>query len=688
MSDWLRTVFNNIKITPRPDGWVISGIRTRPFFSEVRRVYGTTRFENGIAQNVLGSSFTISTFFLYDFYNVVKGIEENGTRYFRQEIIAKLVEELEKIEPIKRITERVRSKLVRSELERFPVTPLESQDLFFKTYDERTQQYGLNGYILAVPPGGGKTFSSLMLQAMLKKDIIFVFSPANAINEVWRKSIDSIEGANVWAYGDTHATTGYTHYVFSHENTNYALALIIEIIKDNPRANIGIIVDECHRFTEISSQMTINLIDICQRSQSKDIIFMSGTPFKAMGRELIPFIKATDPTFTLKDEEGFKKIFGVSGNQAREILAARIGRTLFRVDKASIVKNDITEYLVKVTVPNGLRFTLPEIKKKMKAFVMERHLYYKKHGPEMCRQFLDILANFRGTLKSQSDIERFNHYFKLIEIIRNTKNLMDVPEEIKESNAYERKVIIPALSPSDKKIFRDTKSVYKYLHLKIQGEALGRILGTERMACNLEIIKHIDNGRIYSEKAGLDGVTWAVADIFATSKSKTVMFSDFIEVLKEMESKMKKDGYSPALVYGDTNSDLTGIIEKFEKDPKTNPVIATYKSLSTGVPLVMSDSCVLLNAPFRDYIMQQTTSRIDRLGQPHPIHIYTYQLDTGGIPNVSTRSKDIMDMSKKMVEELLGVTAPTQDEILEDEYVMSLSNTKKDKSLNFFSSWK
>lgn len=688
MSDWLNVLFNNIKVFDHGQMIEVTGIRTSPFFAEVRRVYGTTRFANGMALNVTGTSFTISKFFLYDFYNIVKGMRDYGTRYFRQEVIDKLVEKIEELPLIEDTTRSFPSKLDYRELERIPVTPLPSQKTFFNIYDEKTQQYHLNGYILAAPPGTGKTWGSLMLMLMRKKKVTFVFSPNNALDEVWKQTIEKIEGAKVWVYGMPPATDGYTHYVFSHENTKYAKSLIGEIIKNVDSDDIGVIVDECHRFTEINTEMVFNLIEICRACGSKDIVFMSGTPFKAMGRELVPFIMATDPTFTPQDEVGFKKIFGVSGNAAREILAARIGRTLFRIDKSEVVQNDVTEYTVKVKVPGGEEFTLPAIRKKMQDFITERYKFYKEHGPAMCDQYLAIVNKFGASLKNPGDQFKFTEYRRLADLIRNTRNLREVPDEIKETNLYEKKVILPTLSASDKAVFKDVKSVYKYLALKIQGEALGRVLGAERMRCNLSIIHHIDNGRIFSEKAGLDGENWTLADVFSNSRSKTVMFSDFIEILRAMEVKLKKDGFTPELVYGDTNKDLSEIIDRFARNPKINPVIATYKSLSTAVPLIMADSAVFLNTPFRDYILQQSVARVDRLGQNHPVHLYTYQLDTGDQVNISTRSRQIMEWSKKMVDELLGITTPTEDlEPLELEYLHSFAKMFPPKVASILKGW-
>lgn len=664
MSAWLDSMIGRITIEERGDQYVFKGVRTRSFIKHIGRMFGTVRFSNGMLNRVTGSSFQVSRFFLYDFYNIIKTIENEKSPYYDGRIITKIAQEMRSLEVISRTTKTFPSRLNKSELYRFPVTPLDEQMKFFDHYDQITQQYGLKGYILAGQAGTGKTHMSLMLMAMRGKDITIVFSPNNALDEVWRDTINSIEGTKVWTYPEPmDPRVKYTHYVFSHENTKLALPSCLAIFKNNKNSKIGIIVDECHRFNEMSSNMSQNLIQICSASGSEDILFMSGTPFKAMGRELLPFIKSTDPTFSKEDEEGFKKIFGASGNSALEILSARIGRVLYIILKSSVVDNKVAEYLVKVKVPGGERYTLPVLRLKMEEFIARRTKYYTENMTKFEDIYLGIVENYGKSLTKPADLKEFKEYKNAVSVIRRARDYQLVNDEIKFANLYEKTKIIPTLNSSTKVEFRDVKSIYKYLPLKIQGEALGRILGEERTMCNVDIVKHIDKGTIFSINPEFNNIPWELNDIFDMSSSKVVMFTDYIEALKMMSSVAIDHGYQPVEVYGETNPQLTSILRKMETDPKVNPLIATYKSLSTAVPLIMCDTAVLLNSPFRDHIRKQATARVDRLGQKNPVKIFTYVLDTGEIPNISTRSKDIMEWSRDIVNKLLGLEeeAPLYD---------------------------
>ena len=59
-------------------------------------------------------------------------------------------------------------------------------------------------------------------------------------------------------------------------------------------------------------------------------------------------------------------------------------------------------------------------------------------------------------------------------------------------------------------------------------------------------------------------------------------------------------------------------------------MIATYKSLSTAVPMTMADVMIMVDTPFRDYIFQQTIARINRLGTTTQTYVYIAKLISAG----------------------------------------------------------
>ena len=678
-------MLDNIRVTQTDKAVIFSGFRTKWFFREIERVMETTRFQKGIVTHLGSLSFRVPLFFCYDFLLILESVIENHTPYYNVEIIKRTLKEFRKVPVISETNKEFPSKLNKKALDLFVFKPLESQQEFFEVYDQKTQQYGLNGYILGAEAGTGKTISSMMLGFQLNDvDTIVVISPSNALYEVWEDTVANKIKGNVpyYVYGKGKPEPGKKVYIFSHDNMKFAKEVILGMLK---KKKVFIIVDECHSFNEIKSDRTNLLIDICQELKMKDMVWMSGTPFKAFGREVIPFLYSADPKFSEDTAAGFAKIFGVRGTYALDILSARIGRTVHLIDKKNVVQNKVVNLELRVKIPNGERYTMPAISKAMEKFVTERAEYYRFHGPRLESEYLRV-RNDHGKYLTGSQLKQFEYYCDTVEVIRKARVYSDYTKEMQFCNDYEKKEIIPNLSSEEKKIFRDVKSVYKYFALKIQGEALGRILGRERTLCNLDILRNLDNASVWCEELNYKGESFVLDDIFDMSESKVVFFTDYVEVLQEAEVFMKKKGYNPKVVYGETNKDLSAILDAFAKDPKVNPIVATLKSLSTAVPLIMADTEVLLNVPYRDYIYKQTVARVDRIGQKHTVKIFHVYLDTDGIPNISTRSKDLMEWSKQMVEKLLGIKTGDVEEIVEEEFLSSFAegfSTKLKNILGF-----
>ena len=208
-------------------------------------------------------------------------------------------------------------------------------------------------------------------------------------------------------------------------------------------------------------------------------------------------------------------------------------------------------------------------------------------------------------------------------------------------NRFEKDEIMPVLSNEDKAKFKDVKSIIKYLHLKIKGECLGTIVGGARIACTIEIAKNINYNLICE-----------------SVEKKTLVFTSYVDALRQASISCAEQGLNPIEVYAKTNKDLPEIVKRLTNDESINPLIATFDSLSTGVPMTMCNALLMLNLPFRDYELQQAIGRISRLDSNTDTYVYSAFLDTGDKPNISTRTKDILEWSQKQVEAIVGISTP------------------------------
>jgi SNF2 family DNA or RNA helicase len=402
---------------------------------------------------------------------------------------------------------------------------------------------------------------------------------------------------------------------------------------------------------EIDSLRTQLFIQLCTESlKSKNVLWMSGTPIKAIGKEVIPLLKTIDPWFDSNAEERFLAIFGKSSAKGLDILANRLGYLVHRVTKANVVTNIVEREEIKVMVPNGKQYTLAAVSEEMREFVMDRMEYYRINFKMYESQYEHGLRLWEKHIgHDRKAQERYAIYKRYVTLIRTQYDPETMKEESKFCNRYEKE-IISILSQPVKDQFRNAKSVVKYYKLKVQGEALGRILGKRRMQCNLAIA---DNTTFETE--------------IDSARKKTVIFTSYVEVVDLIHNKLTDAGYKPLRVYGLTNKDLPNIISTFEKDQDANPLIATFQSLSTAVPLTMASTAFMMNSPFRVGELEQTEARLDRVNQDGPVKFLSTLLNTNGEPNLSTRSNDILEWSRDQVAAIMG--APVAGELTVESFI-------------------
>lgn len=485
------------------------------------------------------------------------------------------------------------------------------------------------------------TLLALSIAECVDADYIIVICPKNATQRVWEKTVveEYVKPQSFWQamYGKPYK--GERILIAHYES----LPKVIEIVKSGALKsdNITIVLDESHNLNEIKSQRTQLWIELCQLTKSKNIIPASGTPVKAMGAELIPLLKVLDPLFNDAVEERFKKIFGKDGNKGLEILKNRLGLVSYKIEKSALGLDKPIMKTLPIKMPTGDMFTLKAIKVVMEQFIKERVEYYKKRRSDDERFWERCIAAHENALKTSAQKAEYNKYKNTLKTVIKNPDPRYIGEEIAYTNIYEKRYFEPTLPREMIKQFRDVKSVIKYTQLKIQGECLGRVLGRKRIECHVDMVKHID-----------------FVSVVESTMKKTVVFTSFVEALVAANEHCTTLDLKPLVVYGKTNNELASIVKRFEQDDALNPLIATYNSLSTAVPLVMADTMIMVNSPFRAYIEEQAISRIHRLGADTQTTVYRCHLDTGDQPNISTRSSEILAWSQAMVEEITGVKSP------------------------------
>lgn len=676
----------NVEVDPVYNKVEITGLRFLYVCRDLEKYIGAKMLYS-ILDNVSYSRLVFSMFYLPDFYHAINTLltDPKFKRRIRsgRELLA-IRTELEKIPLIANIkiineTEpNAIPKLDKSKLNRIfnNIKLFDYQDKFIDDCVWKSKLLGLNGYLLDAGPGLGKTLTSISLMEILDIDTIIVVCPKKAVNDVWDETITRIykepqpysmslpilHGPSKPAGFDINDRFIVCHYESLGKLNDYLNSIKI------PNKRYSVVLDESHALNSHNSERSIQFRELVSKIDPVFCLWMSGTPIKALGTETMTMFATIDRLFDKSVYKSFLKVFGISGVYAISVMAHRL-----QLVRSEIKTNGsgVEQYThkVKVTLQNGADYTLKTISNKMIDYVKERKEYYQKNAKKYEDDFFSSIEIYRShVVKGRGDTSFFRadleDYLSKAKTLHNGYSPTDPKHKqyVLECNYYEDKVIIPRLPNDVKKVFRKAKSVYKYVELTIMGEALGNILGKARSRCNADMVKQlVTDAKVISE----DGEIYQsnLPDLILNAQAKTIIFTDYVEVVKETEYQLKLKGFKPISIFGETTSGngLALQTKIFKEDSEINPLITTYKTLSEAVPLTEANRVIFLNLPFRSGTYEQAVKRANRIGQTLDVDLFEVTLDTGEEPNISTRNEDILKWSEEQVALILGKKLPEEN---------------------------
>lgn len=543
----------------------------------------------------------------------------------------------------------------------------EHQDKFIDNCLFKSKLMDLRGYLLDAGPGLGKTINSIALMELLGADKIIVVCPKKAVIDVWEEtinriyskpqtynlSIDSVKGGEVkLANFSLDSKFMVCHFE--------ALDKLVASLRNIPSGRYTVVLDESHGLNSYKSQRSTLFRELNKIVNPYFCLWMSGTPLKALGSETMTMFETIDKLFTPEVVKSFTSVFGISGVYAASVMANRLQLVKATIKAQGSGVEQFT-YQSKVVLPDAWKYTLTTIREEMKKYIRERTAFYHEFRDDYIEEYFEGIEEFKVNLGSNFDSKM---QIALDEYLAKTKELHDGynptspvhKQYIIDCNYFEDKVIIPILSNKTKKIFRKAKSVYKYVELTIIGETLGNVIGRKRTECNKAIVEAMAKSFTVVNEESKETYETNLSEVIRDAEAKTLIFTDYVDVLKRCNEILTEEGFHPITIFGETTTTigLSNQVKQFKENSKINPLITTFKTLSEAVPLTEANTVIFLNLPFRSGTYDQAVKRANRIGQTKDVHLYEVTLDTGGEENISTRNLDILKWSEEQVSILMG----------------------------------
>ena len=483
------------------------------------------------------------------------------------------------------------------------------------------------------------TYTSLAIAVGVKEiERVIILCPKVAFKDPWLDSIKDLYKSNsheVYVINNR-PPKGYERFILCNYDSIKKLSKHLSKMK---KVVTLMILDESHNLNEMSASRTHDYIGLSKKYVT-ETIHLSGTPIKARVQELIPFLTVTDKRFVKEVAKKFHKAMPVHGT----IINNRMKRLALTVEKDAIGRKKPEAIDLHITCKNGHLYTMEAIKDKMEKYAIERLKYWMSIREESIKTYYDYIEQV-----NHLDTVKYDEFNTNLDIILDTTNYRVINDAIVMVSKYENDIIMPQLDIESKKGLRYIRAAAKYPKLKVLGETLGVVLGGLRRDCSAELADNLD-----------------LTKIATTATGKIVAFSNHVKAATAMYKSAMDAGMSPLLIHanhyseGDTevNTDpnaLNKILHIFKNDPSANPLCTTYSTLSTAVPLTMVSEVVLIDTPFREYILTQAIARADRLGNDNDVTAYFVMLDTGEELNITDRNLDLAKTSGEHVAAILDI---------------------------------
>jgi hypothetical protein len=635
-----------VKHNPANDTYLIEGYLGHSLSRIIKSKLLSRKKTPLILNRVTVTSIELYTFFVLEFVEALRFymFKFSENRYVKLDVMGELIKVLEEETWLNNKNVSRNDKLHYKNIEekmKFKILPHQKEA--FEFYEKVKNDIGLRGGLLDAEPGTGKTFMSLALVEAINAKRVIIVCPKPALTNPWVTSLTTEVYKMPQKYSmvaDPKWEVGNEKFIICHYD---ALDKLQTQLNKIPTTDLAIIVDESHFMADPKSLRTSLFLEICKELDPDDIILLSGTPVKAYNKDLVPMLTMIDKRLTGPVERRYNKLY--AGGVGIVLNGAMKKR--FRSGSVKIFKKDtglgkLEETYVDVKLKNGRDYTLDNIRLRMKKYTTERVQVLTRDYPIYEATYFRLYESVKEDLiktrqVSEKDFHKYEDDISKIKKAYERKNLMLITETLAEANKFEKEVIAANLAGEDKKSFVEAKTIYKYMALKIQGECLANVVGKARIDCHRDIVRELD-----------------FDEYLKTTTKKSILFSNYVEVLKETNELLSSRGYNTANVYGEYVKDLSKTVKSFKTDKNINPILATFQSLSTAVPLTEANVVIFLNNPFRAHIEQQAISRAYRLGQDKTVYVYKVRLDTGDEPNINGRDIDIIEWSKEEIGKITG----------------------------------
>lgn len=505
-------------------------------------------------------------------------------------------------------------------------TPLDQQligyqKLFVVNYGKLKSLLKLDGYMLAMQPGMGKTVTAMATALAYSNHTIIVLCPKTLKVSVWANELEKfgITDYAIFPEDKLNITTKPRFLVTNYEQAAKLINIPIDVD--------FMIIDESQNFRFANRKKLLDIYELKKHKNVKNILLLTGTPIKGTYAEFSAAFLLLDPYFDMDAYPFFYKLYNQTKIAGERLLKERLQFYMLRLTYEKVKKEVVLpkkhEIVEEISLPNSDEYTLESIKEELKKSV------------EKCKQSID-------QQKIAKELEQLTG-IKL--------NLDNVEQLVLKKYEVLSKI-------TDKQQHQHVKDLFNKLI-------------APKLFCASRHLAHIYLAKLRKLVIELFKTQIPKFKKLLEQNEKIVVFTNYVSIADQLKQLFDSSlGIDSKIVTGKYTLDQrTKQVQQFIENPNGDIIVITYKAASYGLTLTVARYLYYADLPFRDADLKQAIARVHRITQTRDTYIVYLKLKSEK-KTIQDRKEEIIKVYKELVEELLDkpidnfILKELQDELM------------------------
>ena len=542
------------------------------------------------------------------------------------------------------------------------ISSLKASKTIFRTYQFKPLLKFLNSdnkrILIADEVGLGKTIEAghIMLELKARGELrnALVICP-KALQEKWTTELNDKFGLEFINIKDKDQLiqeltyhNGYVRAVINYDKIKPSND-ILKFIEEREIKFSIIVCDESHRLRNYDTQIHqgVKLLLL----QADSAVFMSATPIMIKPDNLFYQLQLLDPN-VYDHKEVFRNNLQLNAPFVRALTSLSKGVAL------KTIKKELESSIV-ITY-NTINDIDTEEEVSIDEYFKEYPIYQQLKKDFLLPDTTALRAKIQYNLAEMSPMSNIFSRTRKKDVTKDDSQTKRNPHTLyieladKEKGAYDEAI--------EDYIIEKGGVVYYDEYNRPRSGALGLVTLRRQLASSvwatISSNERLDRGiDDYSdfEDSKFNALLGILDEVFRNGNKKIIIFAIFTKTIKYLNIRLKKAGYTSALIYGSSEINKFEVLNQFQFDDRIQILLSSEVG-SEGLDMQFCSCLVNYDLPWNPMVVEQRIGRIDRFGQKSPkVNLYNIVLIDTIVEEIYSRLLDRIGIFRNSIGDLEAI---------------------------------